>query len=295
MQIGTQVPEVGSWEEVFSSLSRANIHHIELGPEILPSFSLPEAAELSHLLKNQGIMVYSVHAPFGDEANLSIPEEYKRKKAVVSHREVIEKMQVFESSILVVHPGEKAKKGKIHHRVDLFCRSLKELLPCAEENKTTLALENMPPGFVGSSAQELKYIIEDFNSPYLGVCFDTGHSYIGGKLQHDFELLQPYIVTFHIHDNDGLRDLHLQPPYGAIPWENFTRWVECLSFPHPLIMECFPWGRVEFEWVKKEVELLFQGKIIQNASSPPGYIRCPSCGHFLFEYEGKPHCYCSLK
>jgi len=295
MQIGTHLPQQEKLEEFCSVLAEAEITYIELGPKLLPSLSRREATKFARFLKNQGITVFSVHAPYGDNADISCLEENKRKKALSSHKKIIQKMELFEKSILVIHPGEKVEKEKANQRLHLLRCSLEELLYATQENKIRLALENMPPGFVGDCAKELRQIIKEFNYPNLGICFDTGHSHIGGKLKEDFEILKNNIFTFHIHDNDGLRDLHLQPPYGTIPWENFTRWVEKLSFPHPLILECFPWGQVEFTWVKKEIELLFQGKIIENTCSPPGYVRCPCCGHFFFNQEGKAVCYCSFK
>jgi len=276
-------------------LSRVDIRYVELGPDILPSLSPKDTASLSQLLKDRGITVYSVHAPYGEKADLSSCEENKREKAISSHKEIIRKMQEFECKILVIHPGEKTEKKKAQSRLSIFYKSLEEILPLALESKITLAIENMPPGFVGSSAEELRHTIEEFSSPHLRVCFDTGHSHIGGALENDFDTLQHLIITFHIHDNDGLRDLHLQPPYGTIPWKDFVVQMKHSSFSNPIIMECFPWGRVEFEWAKKEIELLFQGKLIQSTSVPSGYVRCPSCGHFFFEEEGKPICYCSFK
>lgn len=295
MEIGTQITQIDELERICASLKQAKIRYIELGPEILPSLPPAKITRLSRFLKSQGITVYSVHAPFGEEADLSAPDKDKRRRAVVSHKKIIKRIKEFGCGILVIHPGEEAEEERLSSRFGLFSNNLGEILPLAEENKITLALENMPPGFVGSSSRELRHIIEGFNSSHLRICFDTGHSYLQKSLRSDFDTLKPYILTFHIHDNDGLRDLHLQPPYGTIPWKNFILWVKYLSFPHPLIMECFPWGKVEFEWVKKEIELLFQGKIIQATSSPPGYIRCPACGHFFFEQEGEPVCYCSFK
>lgn len=296
MQIGTQVPEpdIEKVKKFCVNLHKINIHHIELGPEISSTFSFKQATSLSRFLAEHGIKVYSVHAPFGEEADLSCPREEKRKKAIISHKQTIEKMQDSESPILVVHPGEKVEEKNLECRIHLFHKSLEELLFFAEKNNVILALENMVPGFVGGSSRQLRQTIKQFDSPYLGICFDTGHSYIGGMLKQDFDSLKNWIVTFHVHDNDGLRDLHLQPPYGTIPWQGFISWVENLAFQHPLILESFPWGKVEFEWVKKEIELLFEGKIYQNPSLP-GPIRCASCGHFLFKENEEPVCYCSTK
>ncbi|MBE0479300.1 sugar phosphate isomerase/epimerase [Candidatus Aerophobetes bacterium] len=295
MEIGTQIIQKNNLEKLCLSLSQINIRYIELGPEVLASLSLEQVTKLSRLFRKQGIRVYSVHAPYGDKADLCALEERKRKKAIVSHKKIMNMMREFNSSILVVHPGDKTEKENVHHRLNLLYNSLEELILCAKENKIILAVENMPPGFPGDSAQELKRMLEEINSPYVGICFDTGHSHIGGALREDFKTLQPYIVTFHIHDNDGVRDLHLQPPYGTIPWEGFVRELTSTSSQNPLIMECFPWGKVDFEWVKREIELLFGGKLIKNVLSPHGYIRCPSCGHFFFEDNGNTVCYCSFK
>lgn len=295
MEIGTQIPHRHNFDKLCFSLREANMKHVELGPELATSLSLKEAVHLTQLLEKQGISVYSIHAPYGEKADLSAEDEKKRKKSIESHKKLIKNMPELQSSILVIHPGDKTDTEKIDLRTKLFCKSLEELLIFASEHKIKLALENMPPGFVGNNAQELKNILEKMNSSQIGICFDTGHAHIGGRFNEDFKTLQPYIVTFHVHDNDGLRDLHLQPPYGTILWDSFVEELQNMSFQNPVIMECFPWGKIEFEWAKREIEFLFNGKLIKNTSSPAGYIRCASCGHFLFEENGKSVCYCSFQ
>lgn len=297
MQIGTQIPEKENFEELCCILSRINIRDIELGPDILPSFSPRKVGKLSEFLRDERMKVYSVHAPFGNKFDLSLPEEMKRKKAILANQKVIDKMNIVGGKILVIHPGERLEGKDIENRLYLTRKSIAELLSCAEDNGIVLALENMPPGFVGNKAENLKELIQEFNSPFLKVCLDTGHSHIGGTLNADFDTLREHIVTFHIHDNDGRRDLHLQPPYGSIAWEDFIRRINRLSFFNPLIMESFPWGNTDFAWVHKEINLLFQGKLLE-ASCPDkgisaGHIRCPVCKHFFFEEEGNVVCYCS--
>ena len=47
------------------------------------------------------------------------------------------------------------------------------------------------------------------------------------------EVLKDLIITFHLADNDGTRDMHLQPPYGTIPWDDFLSVFRTMDFPCP--------------------------------------------------------------
>ena len=66
-------------------------------------------------------------------------------------------------------------------------------------------------------------ILEKFNSPYLGVCFDTGHANLTGRFKEEFLILKDKIFTFHIHDNDGKSDSHLALGEGNIQWEKILK------------------------------------------------------------------------
>ncbi len=295
MQIGTQIPQTDMLRLLCELLFQAGIRFIELGHEILPTRSGKEVKKFSSYARARGIKIYSVHAPYGKTNDLSTPEEEKRRQTLLLYKETLDKMTTIESNIMIIHPGEKAAKGELETQLKIFRQSLEKLLVIAEEKKITLAIENMPPSYPGNKAKDLRNIVTEFDSPYLGICFDTGHSHLGGKLIQDIETIKGFIVTFHINDNDGIRDIHLQPPYGTINWEAFILAIQGLDYQGPLIMECFPWGGADPRWAKKEVTWLFEGKVCQVKFSPSGYVRCLKCKHFFFEKKGEPLCYCSFK
>jgi len=295
MEIATRVPQIPQLTQFCESLAEIGFRYLELGNGILSNYSKAEIEKLSHVLNRNKMEIFSVHAPFLPTIDLSSVDNAQRNKTLYFHQKVIDKMQVFGTSILVIHPGGELQGKDIKTRLDMFRRSLEYLLPRVQKDNITLAIENLPPGHVGNKAEDLRDIIKEFQSNHLGICFDTGHAHVGGRLKECFDKLREFIVTFHIHDNEGSEDMHLQPPYGSIQWEQFISWVRAMSFPNPLVMECYPWGMVEYKWAKTEIELLFEGKMIRAHCFPSGYVRCPVCGRFFFEYRKKAVCYCSFK
>lgn len=293
MEVGLYFPNTSELEKQCELFFEEKIKFVELDSEILPSHSEKEVEKLSRILKERKIKVYTVHAPFGKDNDLSCPRAREREKALFLQREVMDKMEALGSKIIVIHPGEgPIKKEEQGERLRVFSQSLERLLFLAEEKRIKLAVENALPTGPGDRGEDLKNLVKRFNSPWLGICFDTGHAHVGGKLKEDFESVKDLILTFHLHDNDGIRDLHLQPPYGTIRWEEFILQFKLSPYQGPLIIECLPWGGAKPGWAKKEVELLFEGKLFK-INSPSGYVKCPQCGHFYFKEKGEFLCWCT--
>ncbi|MBE6391575.1 MAG: sugar phosphate isomerase/epimerase [Lentisphaerae bacterium] len=117
--------------------------------------------------------------------------------------------------------------------------SLEILLPEAERCDVILALENQWTPLNHSTV--LLKIIDFFNSPYLGLCYDSGHGNLTEKgsslpgetivpiLWDDLgipvqweedlpEKFAPYMVNCHLHDNNGILDSHQQVGTGTVDW-----------------------------------------------------------------------------
>jgi sugar phosphate isomerase/epimerase len=101
-----------------------------------------------------------------------------------------------------------------------FQESLGQLVSAASEIK--LAVENFPPPCFTSDPEDLLRLIEPF--PSVGVCIDTGHAHLGGRLSELARLLATRAIVSHIHDNSATRgDEHLIPGEGTIPWNEFVQ------------------------------------------------------------------------
>ena len=113
---------------------------------------------------------------------------------------------------------------------------LERLLPIAEKNKIVIACEN---NFDNTgNADALLPVLEHFDSPWIGCCFDIGHANrlkpTPGKkpkiyeatgipralCANSLEKLSPHIVTCHLHDNNESRDEHKLPGQGTVDWKN---------------------------------------------------------------------------
>jgi sugar phosphate isomerase/epimerase len=136
--------------------------------------------------------------------------------------------------------------------------SLEELVPKAKESGVKLALENMLSGYLGDNPGELMECVTALSSDFLGICFDTGHAHCTGSMGEFFSSVKERIVTFHLQDNDGTRDMHVQPGYGTAPWQDFVQVFETMDFADPLIIEARPWNGASIAVMLEEQRLLFQ-------------------------------------
>lgn len=134
------------------------------------------------------------------------------------------------------------------------------IAPLAKEMGITICIENLYDGIGGHlvegpccNAKRAAERIDRFNDKYgaevLGFCFDTGHANIVGI---DFEsfitTLGNRLKVLHIHDNDGISDLH-QIPFtftktrenlSSTDWAGFIRGLGTIDFDKVLSFETAP-------------------------------------------------------
>lgn len=132
--------------------------------------------------------------------------------------------------------------------------------PLAKEMGITICIENLYDGIGGhlvegpccnakKAAERIDYFNDKYGAEVLGFCFDTGHANIVGI---DFErfitTLGNRLKVLHIHDNDGISDLH-QIPFTftktrenlpSTDWEGFIRGLRNIHFDKVLSFETAP-------------------------------------------------------
>lgn len=311
MEIGLVIPDL---EEVYQRgefyprieiLKKAKVQKIEIHASFLENKREQKLLQLKEDIEERDISVSSVHAPFGEEEDLSSCNLRIRRRAINHHYAAMKVMNIMGISTLTIHPGSRVKEEKdIPLREELLRESLEKLLKTAESLKIKIAIENMLPMHPGDKAEAIKEIIDEFSSPFLGVCFDTGHANVGkGVNPHhqcigvgvngEFQIVKERVFDFHIHDNDGAWDMHLQPPYGSINWTEFFTAVEKIGYKRPLLVESFPWQGRELSWMMREVRMLKDNKILRKESPKDHFLRCAKCNHFIYGTESNPICYCN--
>ncbi len=137
---------------------------------------------------------------------------------------------------------------------------LHAIAPLARELGCVICVENLYGSAGGrltegpccdarKAAQRIDRFNDQCSAEVLGFCFDTGHANLVGL---DFEefltTLGSRLKVLHIHDNDGLADLH-QIPFvftrtrenkSSTDWEGFVRGLRAIGFDGVLNFETAP-------------------------------------------------------
>ena len=290
---------VSQWEldpqdEKIDFLKNQNVTAIETGPDFLLKYKEAEIETIAEKYSKAGIEFYSMHAPFGVNDDLSDLDNVKRRKIISVFKEFILRAPLAGVKCLIVHPGDAIKNDDENKRLNQFKKSLEVLLPLAEKNNLLLAVENMPPTSIGFLVSSIVKIVKEFDSPALGICLDTGHlNNTNENMIEAFELAREKIIAFHFHDNDGERDLHLQPPYGTFDWNALIGQINKYNFEFPALVEAKPWNVSSPRQLLKEVAALFSGRLLEEEISGRRVnLICEKCKHYIYKEKDKIFCGC---
>lgn len=137
---------------------------------------------------------------------------------------------------------------------------LDTIIPQAKEMGITICIENLYDGIANhliegpccdakKAVERIDRINDKYKAEVLGFCFDTGHANLVGL---DFEkfltTLGHRLKVLHIHDNDGIRDLH-QIPFtfsrkrentSSTDWQGFINGLRNINFDKVLNFETGP-------------------------------------------------------
>ena len=99
------------------------------------------------------------------------------------------------------------------------------------------------------NVERIDRINAEYGAEVLGFCFDTGHAnLIGLDFGKFISTLGSRLKVLHIHDNDGVGDLH-QIPYtftktrenkSSTDWEGFVRGLRAVDYEGVLSFETAP-------------------------------------------------------
>ncbi len=263
-------------------------HIIEASPDFFLNSDDGKIESTAGLFKEKGVSIRSIHAPFGSNCNLSDADDKKRDHAIQTHQNLLYKAGLANVEIIVIHPGvggfsaqEDMDKANL-----VAYESIAQLIDAAEKTGVALALENMLPGHPGYEIKHILETVEKINSPSLGICFDSGHAHVCGNMKEFMEAVGEHIISIHMQDNDGTRDMHLQPPYGTTDWRAFFEGLQKINYRRPITIEARPWGGASYKQMLKEVSA-----VLENPDDTS--FRCQKCGHFILKSAGQWLCNCT--
>lgn len=203
-----------------------------------------------HYLNTNKIEIISAHSPFF-EYDISSTKELKRIEAIRQNMAIVDLIYDFGSKYFIMHPGIWSEGKNRTELMDNSIKSLTKILNYSGKKNISIAIENLPPGFLGDDVYELDYILKKVKkntlySDKIGVCLDSGHAFLRNNLIDYLNYFKKNIIYMHIHDNQGdmkgnkekaIDDLHDPPGFGKIDWESFFNKISVQSYQGPLSFE----------------------------------------------------------
>lgn len=211
-----------------------------------------EAKELRLWLDGEGLAVHQSHMPFFRYTGGGTE---KFSQAVPA---AVEAASLLGSRYLVVHADEVTPRGEHYCLSDMLQLQLEYLAPLVERAKKAglcVAVENLfEDGFGNvvdgrsrfcSRTEEILAVIEAFDDPAVGCCWDFGHARVSYKDEQPEELqkIGAHLMCTHLHDNYGYDDTHLPPFIGTADWEAIMRVLENINYDGVLSLE-YVYGRL---------------------------------------------------
>ena len=191
------------------------------------TMSEEDAAEIARYSSRLGLQAWSVHGcPWGygrSEAEF---------EAQITHDARI--AATLGAQVMVFHPMEKHEDGTIRWEV------YEQVARIAKMAGIEVAVETGIPTQTGITLyRQLIELIDRLNYPHVGICIDTGHSFLRDNphVEEVIEAVGPRLKSMHIHDNGGRRDDHQAPGVGLIDWYKVIPALKASPYDGPLMLE----------------------------------------------------------
>lgn len=223
--------------------------------------------------KEAGIRIHQMHMPYP----MYIPNGKKELNEYLWNVVAPKSMGLcafFQCPYIVVHGFKLTRNlGSEEAEWRNTEKFLHSLAPMAKEMGITICIENLysslgghimegPCCDVRKAVERIDRFNEQYGAEVLGFCFDTGHANLVSIDFEDFMTrLGKRLKVFHIHDNDGVGDLH-QLPFTftktrenrpSTDWDGFVKGLRQIHFDGVLSFETAPVLTTFPEEMKSEV------------------------------------------
>lgn len=218
---------------------------------IFANKSLTELQKIGEKFLSAGLSIDTFHLPYKNQIMDDIASLYEtdRRKVEDKMKLWIEKAVYSGSTIGILHPTSSKDYNVDIEGVDRYYaqagKTLRNLLKFCEQFNFKIALENMLPytgGHFGSRNEHLIKLYEENRHPNLGFCLDTGHSLVahGKDAMSTYESMKEHLIAFHLQDDAGDKDSHLQPGKGNYFWKELFSSLNITGFDGNVCVEAPP-------------------------------------------------------
>jgi len=240
---------------------RHGIDHVlepikEAGFDLIEVSTAPQHVNLDHhgalkslagRIRDHGLRVHSLHAPFGHDVNLTSPDSGQRQAAIERLTRAADALEILGGGIYVIHPGGEDQRWiwERELRLALSVEGLGKIHEVCKARRLLLAVETPLPHLLGGQLNDFAWILDHLPAEGTGVCIDTSHCALGGFLFDALARFSGRLVHVQASDNRGTFDDHLPPGDGIIDWERVVLTLRNGSYEGAFLLEVSGNGDVE--------------------------------------------------
>ena len=206
--------------KTLETFAAAGVQAVEVGtpPRHFDLWDAATVGAVCRQLHALGVEAVSIHAPFGDGADLSDPAPERRRAAIGPVLAAVSALRDLGGSRVIVHTTDVERNGlDVGERLGHCAASLNVIARACLHMNATLVVETPLPHLIGGAPDEFAWIMRQLDDR-VGVCIDTGHAWLGRHWEQLVAVAGHRLVHVHASDNHGRRDDHLTPGDGSIDW-----------------------------------------------------------------------------
>lgn len=190
--------------------------------------------EVQKRAESHGIHIQSVHLPYGDRPDITVPETALFGMNILKY--LIKRASAADIHLFVIHPSEDniTDPSTRPERVRLCKENVNELANFAAEYDSYICVENLPRTCLCHSAEETADILSV--NDRLRLCFDVNHLLMSTH-EEMFKAVGDRIATTHISDYDFVDEKHWLPGDGDIDWNHLRNLFEKANYTGAFVYE----------------------------------------------------------
>ncbi len=215
--------------------------------------------DIASWIKQYGLHIHSAHAPFRHFFNRPEDDMDFLRYRMDLWRKTIDRCEKLSILILVMHAMNRQEYPYSMAESGIIKETLESLCDYASGRGVAIALENIPDGGAVSKDDiscTLRNQKKLFNIDKLRFCLDIGHAPLTGtKVFDEIDAACGRLVSFHVHNNNGIVDSHDLPDSGVLDWGGIYQYAREKNYKGEFVIEVY--GGDEPEKKLKEISALF--------------------------------------
>ena len=197
-------------------------------------------AKRAELARKFGLIIENAHASYVGNTYIW-NDDLKGNEYLERQKAFIDECKLLGITTVVLHPEGNEGAPKINEKgLQRYMRLFDE----AEKANVRIAIENI---HLALPVEELLKL-EGYKN--VGFCFDSGHANIWERNKDFLSLFGNRLFALHLHDNDGVFDLHSPLFTGTVEWDIIAKKLSETSYDGTLTLETKFKGSSKKELIK---------------------------------------------